>query len=204
MKTFPNRSLLVATAAVLTTLCAHAAPPEESWWQQDGGTLSVAGRDYPLVTMIGVQVDDDSFCAVSAFRSMEENVWLVRGMVVDGRLVEASRTPIRGPAVALARDEGRLQVLRELLPQRLDPTDFFVQPTALVSRHRTTFAPRGSFAVYRPVAQAPSTSLWLDLAWHCGEEAEVDKLAAAVRSVDQSPRSIRPASRVPARPAGSS
>jgi hypothetical protein len=179
MKTFSNRSLLVAAAAALTTLCAQAAPPEESWWQEDSGTLSVNSRVYPLSTVIGVQVDDAAFCAVAAFRSMDENVWLVRGQVIDGRLVEASRTPIRGPAVAQADDEGRRQMLRELLPQRLDPPDFFVQPTALVSRHRTTFAPRGSFGVYQPLPQAPSASLWLDLAWHCGEQAEVDKLAAA-------------------------
>jgi hypothetical protein len=178
MKTFSNRSLLVAAAAALTTLCAQAAPPEESWWQEDHGTLSVNSRDYPMSTVIGVQVDDAAFCAVSAFRSMDENVWLVRGQIVDGRLVEASRTPIRGPAVAQARDERRQQMLHELRPQRLDPTDFFVQPNALVSRHRTTHAPRGSFSVYQPLPQAPSTSLWLDLAWHCGEEAEVDKLAA--------------------------
>jgi hypothetical protein len=179
MKPLSNHALFVAAAATLMTLSAHAAPPGESWWRQDGGTLSVAGRDYPLSTTIGVQVDGAGFCAVTAFRSMEENVWLVRGQVVDGRLVEAGRTPIRGPAVVQARDEGHQQMLRELLPQRLDPPDFFVQPTALVSRHRTTFAPRGSFAVYEPVPPAPSTSLWLDLAWHCGEAAEVDKLAAA-------------------------
>lgn len=179
MKTFSIRALFATSAAALTTLSAQAAPPEESWWQQDGGTLHVNGQTYPLSTTMGVQVDGAAFCAVAAFRSMEENVWLVRGQVIDGRLVEASRTPIRGPAVAQVRDERRQQVLREMLPQRLDPTDFFVQPTALVSRHRTTFAPRGSFAVYEPLPQAPSTSLWLDLAWHCGEEAEVDKLAAA-------------------------
>ena len=184
MKTSLNRSLLVAAAAALMSLCAQAAPPEESWWQQDGGTLSAEGHVYPLGTIIGVQVDGAAFCAVAAFRSAQENVWLVRGTVIDGRLVEASRTPIRGPAVALAHDESRQQMLRELLPQRLDPPDFFVQPTALVSRHRTTFAPRGSFAVYQPATQAPSASLWLDLAWHCGEEAEVDKLAAAAGSGD--------------------
>lgn len=179
MKTFTKRSLVAAAATALTTLCAQAAPPEESWWQEDHGTLSVNSRVYPLSTVFGVQVDDAAFCAVAAFRSMEENVWLVRGRVVDGRLVEVGRTPIRGPAVALARDEARRQVLHQLLPQRLDPPDFFVQPTALVSRHRTTQAPRGSFAVYAPLPQAPSTSLWLDLAWHCGERAEVDKLAAS-------------------------
>lgn len=178
MKTFSNRSLLVAATAALTTLCAQAAPPEESWWQQDGGSLHVNGHSYPLRTTMGVQVGDAAFCAVAAFRSMDENVWLVRGKVVDGRLVEASRTPIRGPVVTQAPHEPLPQRLRDLLPQRLDPPDFFVQPTAMVSRHRTTFAPRGSFAVYEPLAQAPSSSLWLDLAWHCGDEAQVDKLAA--------------------------
>lgn len=182
MKTFPNRSLLAAAAAALTTLCAQAAPPGESWWRQDGGTQSAGSRAHPISTIIGVQVDGAAFCAVAAFRSTQENVWLLRGKVVDSRLVEASRTPIRGPAVVQARDEDRQRMLRELLPQSLDPPDFFVQPTALVSRHRTTFAPRGSFAVYQPVAQPPSTSLWLDLAWHCGEEAEVDKLAAAAHA----------------------
>ncbi|WP_341888821.1 hypothetical protein [Variovorax sp. YR752] len=184
MKTFPNRSLLVAAAAALMSLCAQAAPAEESWWQQDDGTLGADGRAIPISTIIGVQVDGAAFCAVAAFLSAQENVWLVRGQVIDGRLVEASRTPIRGPAVALARDDVHQQVLRELLPKRLDPPDFFLQPTALVSRHRTTFAPRGSFAVYQPAAQAPSASLWLDLAWHCGGEAEVDRMAATARSAD--------------------
>lgn len=154
------RTLALAAATALASLSAHAGPPGESWWQLDGGT-------------IGLHVEAGSFCAVAADPAARQQGWILHGQVIDGRLVEAGRRPIERPASALLHD-----TQRETLPQRLAPPDFFIQPTALVSRDRTTEAPRGYFEIYRPLAQAPSSSQWLALAWHCGEEAEVDKLAA--------------------------
>lgn len=150
----PIRTLVLAAATALASLSAHAALPEESWWQQGDTTL-------------GVQVEGPAFCAVAAQRSAPANAWIVRGEVVDGRLVEASRMPLRGPGAAALQ-----------AATAIDPPDFFVQPTAMVSRIRTSDSPRGDFTIYQPLTQAPSNALWLDLAWNCGGEVEVDKLSA--------------------------
>lgn len=156
MKTMrPIRSLTLAAAAALASLAAHAGPPEESWWQRDGDTL-------------GLHVQDQGFCAITTDHSARPTLWIVRGQVIDGRLVEASRRPL-GAAPAVSG---------ETASQRIDPPDFFVQPTAMVSRERTIDAPRGSFTLYQPLAQAPSDSLWLSLAWHCDDPAQVDRMAA--------------------------
>lgn len=159
MKTIlPIRSLTLAAATALASLAAHAGLPEESWWQRDGDTL-------------GLHVQEQGFCAVATDSATPATLWLVRGEVVDGRLVEASRKPLGGaPAVS-----------HETTPQRLDPPDFFVQSTAMVSRERTTETPRGSFAIYQPLHRAPSDSLWLTLSWHCGDPEQVDRMAALHR-----------------------
>ncbi|MFT3953308.1 MAG: hypothetical protein QM722_02535 [Piscinibacter sp.] len=149
------RSLTLAVATVLASLAAHAALPEESWWQRDGDTL-------------GLHVQEQGFCAISTDHAVPATLWIVRGELVDGRLVEASRKPLGAAPVASL----------ETPTQRLDPPDFFVQPTAMVSRERTTDTPRGSFAIYQPLSHAPSDSLWLSLAWHCGDAEQVDKMAA--------------------------
>ena len=61
----------------------------------------------------------------------------------------------------------------------IDPTDFFVQPTAMVQRDRDARHPRGEFTLFEPLAAAPSPGLWLDLAWHCSAPEAVDKVAEA-------------------------
>ena len=160
MKTMIRTLALAALAAALTPP-ARAALPEEGWWRLDGEAL-------------GMHVEGDSFCGIAA---KQGSVWLLRGRVVDGRLVQQSRSAIRGPAAAPSRD-GRLQ---QALRQSADPTDYFVLPTSLVSRERTAEQPRGEFAVFEPLTVAPSSTLWLDMVWGCSKEVEVEKVAEALQ-----------------------
>lgn len=158
-KTPVLRSLALAATAALFSLGAHAELPAESWWQ--GGDAAA-----PSMTL-GVTVERQNFCAVAVDGSASQRLWLLRGRVVDGRLVEDSRTVVRGSADAEVDDEV------------LDPTDFFVQPTAMVQRDRDAQHPRGEFTLFEPLAAAPSPGLWLDLAWHCSAPEAVDKVAEA-------------------------
>lgn len=172
------RPLLLALTTALCALGAHAQEAQESWWRLDNGSLSLNGTTFAMSTTVGLSIDGDRFCGVSAFRAMDENVWVLHGHVVDGRLVEDSRTPVRGPI--LHSEPTRVpDEVRARLPHRVDPTDFFVQPTAVVSRDRTNHHPRGVFAIYEPLHAAPSDALWLDLAWHCSAQEAVDKVAEA-------------------------
>lgn len=177
MKTAVTRILALAAMVAALAPPARAALPEEGWWQLDGGKISVNDITYPMTATVGLHVDGQRFCGVAAFRATQENVWLLRGRVVDGRLVEDDSIPIRGPAVAFARDARLRAALRYAPPQPIAPTDYFVQPTALVRRDRSTEQPRGEFAVFEPLPAAPSTTLWLDMVWACSSEAEVEKLA---------------------------
>lgn len=161
MKTLsPIRTLTLALATALAAFGARADLPEESWWQRDGST-------------VGVHVQDQGFCAIATEPAAPDTLWLVRGEVVDGRLVESERRALGHAAPAAAPTASN-----DAAAQRLDPPDFFVQPTAMVERERTTEAPRGSFAIYQPLGHAPSNTLWLSLAWHCGDPEQVDKMAA--------------------------
>ncbi len=172
------RPLLLALTTALCAFGARAQEAQESWWRLDNGSLTVNGTTFPMTTTVGLSVDGDHFCGVTAFRAMDENVWVLRGHVVDGRLVEDSRTPVRGPILHAAPTQ-MPDAVRALLPQRLDPTDFFVQPTAVVRRDRTNHHPRGVFAVYEPLRGAPNDALWLDMSWHCSAPEAVDKVAEA-------------------------
>lgn len=153
------RSLALAATAALFSLGARADMPAESWWQgADAAT--------PAVT-IGMTVERQNFCAVAVDGGASQRLWLLRGRVVDGRLVEDSRRMVRGSSEVEVDDD------------RLDPTDFFVQPTAMVQRERDAQHPRGEFTLFEPLAAAPSPGLWLDLAWHCSAQDAVDKVAEA-------------------------
>lgn len=160
MKTLtPIRSLTLALATALASFAARAELPEESWWQRDGST-------------VGVHVQDQGFCAIATEPAAPGRLWLLRGGVVDGRLVEAERRPLgRAASAAVPSASG------DVTAQHLDPPDFFVQPTAMVGRERTAEAPRGSFTIYQPLDHAPDDSLWLSLAWHCGDPQQVDRMA---------------------------
>lgn len=155
----PIRTLTLALATALASFGARADLPEESWWQRDGST-------------VGVHVQDQGFCAIATEPAAPGMLWLVRGEVVDGRLVESERRPLGHSAPAAGPS-----VPSDVASQRLDPPDFFVQPTAMVGRERTTGSPRGSFSIYQPLEHAPSDTLWLSLAWHCGDPEQVDKMA---------------------------
>jgi hypothetical protein len=180
-KTSVIRSLAVTTALAACALGARAEAPDESesWWRLDNGSLTVNGTTYPMTTTVGLSVDGDRFCGVSAFKGMDENVWIIRGRVLDGRLVEDSRTPVRGPVLQAQPAPPLPAALRERMPHRLDPTDFFVQTTAVVSRDRSSEHPRGVFAIYQPLHGAPNDALWLDMAWHCSAPEAVEKVAEA-------------------------
>lgn len=158
-KTPVIRSITLAVATAAFALGAHADLPDESWWR--------LGRDAAAPATLGLMVDGARFCGIAAAGAAQERVWILRGRVVDGRLVESSREPLRGPVDAL--EEG----------DALDPTDFFVQPTAMVQRERSAQHPRGDFTLFEPLQATPGTSLWLDMAWHCNDGRDVDKVAAA-------------------------
>ncbi len=158
-KTPVIRSLILAAAGAAFAFGAHAELPGESWWQ-------IGGETAPAATL-GLTVEGGSFCAIAATGGAQERAWVLRGQVVDGRLVEHSRTALRGPVDADTDDE------------RVDPTDFFVQATAVVQRERNVQHPRGDFTLFGPLRSAPSGALWLDMAWHCSAEEAVDKVAEA-------------------------
>lgn len=147
--TLRSLTLALALAAGAFALPARAQLPEDSWWRQGDTTL-------------GVHVAGTGFCAVGA---AADAAWVVHGRVVDGRLVEDWREPLR-------RSAGTTSVYVSE-----DETDFFLQPTALVQRDRSEENPRGEFALFEPLPAAPSDRLWLDLAWHCAD-GPVDKTAA--------------------------
>ncbi len=149
-------TLALATAAFAAS--AGAQSPDEAWWQQGDATL-------------GLHVHGRRFCGISA---APQGVWVLRGRVVDGRLVETDRVPVRGGQAAAASANA---------PQ---DTDYFVQPTALVRRDRSDDHPRGEFAVLQPLPAAPSATLWLDLVWGCSRESELEKLAESPRDADAS------------------
>ncbi|MBS0444169.1 MAG: hypothetical protein JSR38_19625 [Proteobacteria bacterium] len=151
------------------TLGARAATPAESWWRLGDG----AGA--PAATL-GLAVEGSSFCGIVAEGAAQPRVWVLRGAVVDGRLVEHSRSVLHGAAEAQADEE------------QADPTDFFLQPTAMVQRERSVQHPRGEFTLFEPLRAAPGTTLWLDMAWQCSAEEAVDRHAAA-SAADGSPGS---------------
>lgn len=142
---------LVLSGAAFPSL-ASAQTPSEAWWQ---------GGD----TTLGLHLEGRSFCAISA---APRGTWVMRGRLVDGRLVEADRQLARG-----------LRMAADTEPP--EATDYFVQPTALVRRERSAERPRGEFALYEPLTAAPSASLWLDLVWACSRDTEIEKLAESPR-----------------------
>lgn len=149
-------TLALATTAAAFATAAQAQLPDEAWWQQGDAT-------------IGLHVKGRHFCGISA---APQGVWVLRGQVVDGRLVETDRLPARGGRAAGAAAEAPLD------------TDYFVQPTALVRRDRSDERPRGEFAVLEPLPSAPSAALWLDMVWSCSRESELEKLAESPRDAD--------------------
>ena len=163
-----TRSLALAAMAAAFTLGAQAAAPAESWWR-------LGGTGAPAATL-GLAVEGSRFCGIVAEGAAQPRVWVLRGAVVDGRLVEHSRSVLRG-AADLPSDE-----------ERADPTDFFLQPTAMVQRERSVQHPRGEFTLFEPLRAAPGTTLWLDMAWQCSAEEAVDRHAAA-SAADGSPGS---------------
>lgn len=157
-KTSLIRSLVATAALAACALGARAEPAGESWWRRDGAAATAT---------MGVVVEGTNFCAIAAAGAAQDSVRILRGRVVDGRLVEHSRTVLRGAADADAEDDA------------IDPTDFFLQSTAMVQRERNVQHPRGDFTLFEPLRSAPGSALWLDLAWHCSAERDVDKVAAA-------------------------
>lgn len=149
-RTIPTLAMALSSAVFTTTAPAQSA--HEAWWQEGEATL-------------GLHVQGRSFCGISA---APQGVWVTRGRVVDGRLVETDRQRARG-ARTVADGE---------LPEA---TDYFVQPTALVRRERSAQQPRGDFALYEPLAAAPNATLWLDLVWACSRDTEIEKLAESPR-----------------------
>lgn len=143
------RTSVAAVAAAVTTT-TRAAAPDEGWWR--------VGE-----SMVGLHVDGRAFCGISA---APQGVWVVRGRVVDGRLVETDRVLARGAPAAPDAAEP------------FDSTDYFVQPASLVRRDRSAERPRGEFAVLEPLTAAPSATLWLYMVWGCSREAELEKVAA--------------------------
>lgn len=141
----------LASLAAAFAAPARAAGPDEGWWRVGDAT-------------VGLHVEGRDFCGITA---APQGVWVVRGRVVDGRLVETDRSLARGAPVQAATSA-----------EPFDSTDYFVQPTALVRRDRSTERPRGEFAVFEPLAAAPDSTLWLDMVWGCSREADVEKLAA--------------------------
>ena len=154
-----TRSLTLAVTAAAFTLGAQAATPAESWWR--------LGGDGAQAATLGLAVEGSRFCGIVAEGAAQQQVWVLRGAVVDGRLVEHSRSVLRGAAEAQADEE------------QADPTDFFLQPTAMVQRERSVQHPRGEFTLFEPLHAAPGTTLWLDMAWQCSAEQAVDRHAAA-------------------------
>ena len=152
-----TRSLALAVTAAFT-LSAQAATPAESWWRLGHGAQAAT---------LGLAVEGSRFCGIVAEGAAQQQVWVLRGAVVDGRLVEHSRSVLRGAAEAPADEE------------QADPTDFFLQPTAMVQRERSLQHPRGEFTLFEPLRAAPGTTLWLDMAWQCSAEQAVDRHAAA-------------------------
>lgn len=153
-----TRSLALAVTAAAFTLGAQAATPAESWWRLGDGAQAAT---------LGLAVEGSRFCGIVAEGAAQQQVWVLRGAVVDGRLVEHSRSVLRGAAEAPADEE------------QADPTDFFLQPTAMVQRERSVQHPRGEFTLFEPLRAAPGTTLWLDMAWQCSAEQAVDRHAAA-------------------------
>ena len=148
MKTMIGTLALAAMAAAIGAP-ARAALPEEGWWRVGDA-------------MLGLHVEGRAFCAISA---APQGVWVLRGRVVDGRLVETERMLARDAHSGHEADEPS------------EATDYFVQPTALVRRDRSAERPRGEFAVFEALPAAPNPTLWLEMAWGCSREAEVDKVA---------------------------
>lgn len=151
-----TRILSLATLAAAFMAPAGAAMPEEGWWRVGDAT-------------VGLHVEGRAFCGISA---APQRVWVLRGRVVDGRLVETDRTLARGAKAAPGAAEP------------IDATDYFVQPTALVRRDRSAERPRGEFAVFEPLPSAPNSTLWLDMVWGCSRETELEKLAESPRDAD--------------------
>lgn len=141
-------TLTLALSAVAFSAAALAQTPQEAWWR--------AGD-----TTVGLHLEGRSFCAVSA---APQATWVMRGRLVDGRLVQTDRQRARGAAPAAGAEPP-------------EATDYFVQPTALVRRERSAERPRGEFALYEPLAAAPNASVWLDLVWACSRETEIERLA---------------------------
>jgi hypothetical protein len=153
-RTILTFALAVSAAAVAPA--ARAQLPDEAWWQQGEATL-------------GLHVAGRSFCGISA---APQGVWVLRGRVVDGRLVETDRRMVRARSAAHEPAEPP------------EDTDYFVQPTALVQRDRSAGRPRGEFAVLEPLPAAPNSTLWLDMVWGCSRETELEKLAESPRGAD--------------------
>lgn len=149
-------SLALATTAAAFTSTAQARWPEESWWRAGDAT-------------IGLHVQGRHFCGISA---APQGTWVLRGRVVDGRLVESDRERMRG-ARPVGADAGAPS-----------DTDYFVQPTALVRRDRSDERPRGVFDVLEPLPDAPSATLWLDMVWSCSRESDLEKLAESPRGAE--------------------
>lgn len=149
-------TLILAAMAAAFTATARAAGPDEGWWRVGEAT-------------VGLHVEGRGFCGISA---APQGVWVLRGRVIDGRLVETDRSLARGAAMQSSRVEPP------------DETDYFVQPTALVRRDRSAERPRGEFAVFEPLAAAPNSTLWLDMVWGCSRETELEKLAESPRSAE--------------------
>jgi hypothetical protein len=147
-------TLCLAAMAAAASAPARAGLPEEGWWRVGEATL-------------GLHVEGRAFCGISA---APQGVWVLRGRVVDGRLVETSRHVARPGASARAAGEPP------------DDTDYFVQTTAVVRRDRSAERPRGEFAVFEPLPAAPTSTLWLDMVWGCSRETELEKLAESPRS----------------------
>ncbi|TXC66637.1 hypothetical protein FSC37_14850 [Piscinibacter aquaticus] len=145
-------TLTLALSAAAVSTAASAQSPHEEWWQ-DGDTT------------LGLHLENRSFCAISA---APQGTWVMRGRLVDGRLVETDRQLARGRGAAAGTEPP-------------EATDYFVQPTALVRRERSAEKPRGEFALFEPLAAAPSASVWLDLMWACSRDTEIEKIAESPR-----------------------
>lgn len=155
MKTPVIRTLALAAMAAALSQPARAELPAEGWWRVGDAT-------------VGLHVEGRAFCGIAA---TPHHAWVLRGRVVDGRLVETSRTLARG-------DRHRLPAEAD---EPIAPTDYFVQPTSLVRRERSAGRRRGEFAVFEPLPAAPGPTLWLDMVWGCSAEAELEKVATGGR-----------------------
>ena len=111
----------------------------ESWWR-------LGGDGAPAATL-GLAVEGSRFCGIVAEGAAQQQVWVLRGAVVDSRLVEHSRSVLRGAA--------------DSPPTRNRPTDrLLLQPTAMVQRERSLQHPRGEFTLFEPLRGARHDCGW--------------------------------------------